>query len=102
MGDGSLVLASGRPVPADATPCRWREGVALVLDKFCQKAWRARGSQWKSFSSRLMSVRLKFSDRERFRVFSCYAPTFSSPRAAKDEFYRCLQAALAEVEDGEK
>ena len=49
-----------------------------------------------------MSVRLKFSDRERFRVFSCYAPTFSSPRAAKDEFYQSLQAALAEVEDGEK
>ena len=43
--DGSLVLASGRPVPADSTPCRRREGVALVLDKFCQKAWRAGGSQ---------------------------------------------------------
>ena len=52
--------------------------------------------------SRVMSVRLKFSDRERFRIFSAHAPTFSSPCNIKEEFYETLQAALRDVEGGEK
>ena len=49
-----------------------------------------------------MSDRLKFSDRERFRIFSAYAPSFSSPRNIKEEFYQSHPAALRDVEDGEK
>ena len=52
--------------------------------------------------SRVMSVRLESSDRERFRIFSAYTPTFSSPRNIKEDFYETLQAAPRDVEDGEK
>ena len=100
--EGHLVLSSGRPIPAEGESFRRGEGVAVILNKICQEAWHAGGCLWKSYSSRLMSVRLKFSDRERFRLFSAYAPTFSSPRNIKEEFYQTLQTALRDVEDGEK
>ena len=88
---GYLVLSSGRAIPAEGESFRRGEGLAVILNKYCQEAWRAGGWLWKSYSSRLMSVRLKFSNKERFRVFSAYAPTFSSPRNIKEEFTKLFR-----------
>ena len=100
--EGHLVLSSGRRIPAEGESFRCGEGVAVILVKFCQEVWHVVVYVWKSYSSSLVRVRLKFSDRERFRLSSSYVPTFSSPCNIEEEFYQTLQAALRDVKDGEK
>ena len=92
----SVVLAAGRPIPAAGEPMKWGEGVAIVLSG---PAWRTAGEQWKAWSSRLVSACLQTGSRkaDHLHVLSCYAPTRAASRAAKDEFFRDLEHALASI-----
>ena len=56
-------------------------------------AWKAGGSQWKAWSSRLFMATLKTGKRKsgRLHVLSCYAPTFATSREEKDKFFDLLQ-----------
>ena len=53
----SVVLSAGREVPETGTRQRG-EGVAIVLSGEAVSAWRAGGSQWKAWSSRLITSKL--------------------------------------------
>lgn len=103
---GTCVLSSGRAPPSDDEPCRRGEGVALVLRRRAIAAWRQGGSQWRACSSRLLTVKLKFSKRGRrfewVNVVVAYAPTFRSPRSVKDAFFSDLQDAVSSVPTSEK
>ena len=55
VGD-SVVLSSGRPVPTAGGNHHRGEGVALVLRGPAIQAWKAAGSKWKAWGSRLISV----------------------------------------------
>ena len=46
-------------------------------------AWKAGGSQWKAWSSRLITTTLEVSGG-RLHVLSGYAPTFAATREEKD------------------
>ena len=92
VGD-SIVLSSGRAVPTSGARHHRGEGVALVLQGPAVKAWRAGGSQWKAWGSRLISATLDCG--RRLHVFSCYAPTFAASREEKDSFFNSLQDAIS-------
>ena len=93
----SLVLTAGRPVPRDDG--QRGEGVALVLGGPAIHAWKAGGSRWKSWGSRIVSASLRMGIHQNswLHVLSCYAPTYASSREAKDTFYSNLQQALSEI-----
>ena len=55
-----LVLTSGRALPVDGESCRRGEGVALVLNKMAEEAWRAGGCLVEQISSSLLVARLLF------------------------------------------
>ena len=82
-------------MPGVGTVRQRGEGVAIVLSGQAVSAWKA-GSQWKAWSSRLVTATLKVGDRsgDKLHVLSCYAPTFAASRAEKDSFFACLQDAL--------
>ena len=96
----SLVLASGRPVPAAGEPMKRREGVAIVISGPVVSAWRAAGEQWKSWSPRLISAHLKTGKRrnDHLHIISAYAPT---RREAKDKFFRDLHQVLSSIPSNE-
>ena len=79
-----LVLTSGRALPVDGESCRRGEGVALVLNKMAEEAWRAGGCLVEQISSRLLVARLLFplqnGKTQWLCVICAYAPTFRSAR----------------------
>ena len=95
----SVVLASGRAVPGEGVVRQRGEGVALVLSGPAVVAWKAGGSRWKAWSSRLVTVTLKVGKRrcDWLHVFSCYAPTYAASREDKEEFFDTLQQAVSGV-----
>ena len=50
------MLASGRDLPDAGGSFRRGEGVAIVLLDWAVQAWKEGGSQWKSWSSRLVTA----------------------------------------------
>ena len=100
---GSVVLAAGRPVPRAGAVRQRGEGIAIVLSGLAVGAWKAGGSCWKAWSSRLVTATLKVgSGRCDFlHVFSCYAPTYAASREEKDNFFDSLQQALSAVSSEE-
>ena len=93
----NLVLTAGRPVPRED---RQRgEGVALILKGPAVQAWKAGGSRWKTWGSRIISASLRIGTHcsKQLHVLSCYAPTYPSSRETKEAFYNDLQQALSEI-----
>ena len=99
----SLVLASGRPVPAAGEPMKRGEGVAIVLSGPAVSAWRAAGERWKSWSPRLISAHLKTGKRrnDHLHIISAYAPTRAASREAKDKFFQDLDQVLSSIPSNE-
>ena len=64
-------------------------GVAIVLDREMQKAWKAAWSPVSYANERLMSCKLKMEGTT-FSIISVYAPTYDSSEEDKLEFYRKL------------
>ena len=95
----SIVLTAGRPVPGNDDARQRGEGVALVLSGPAISGWKAGGSRWKAWSSRLLSISIKIGDspHDILHILSCYAPTFAATRVEKDKFYDDLQCALSEI-----
>ena len=95
----SLVLTAGRPVPRADRQRERGEGVALILKGPAVQAWKAGGSRWKSWGSRIISASLRVGTHcsKQLHVLSCYAPTYSSSREMKEAFYNDLQQALSEI-----
>ena len=62
-------------------------------------AWRAGGSQWKAWGSRLITATLEIGSGRsgRLHVLSCYAPTFAASREEKNSFFDLLQDALSSI-----
>ena len=54
-----MLLTSGREVPGKGEVRQRGEGVAIVLSGETVTAWKTGGSQWKSRSSRLITVTLE-------------------------------------------
>ena len=98
VGD-SVVLTSGRVVPEQEGSRQKGEGIAVVLSGSAVSAWKAGGSQWKAWSSRLMRVSLKIRSRpcDQLHVLSCYAPTFVACRDEKNAFFNSLQQVILEI-----
>ena len=98
----SVVLSAGREVPETGTRQRG-EGVAIVLSGEAVSAWRARGSQWKAWSSRLITSKLVTESGSGgiLHMLSCYAPTFVASREEKNKFFNNLQDALSSIPPGE-
>ena len=93
----NLVLTAGRPVPRED---RQRgEGVALILKGPAVQAWKAGGSRWKTWGSRIISATLRIGTHcsKQLHILSCYAPTYPSSRDVKETFYNDLQQALSGV-----
>ena len=95
----SVIVAAGRPTPLPGQSGQRGEGVAIVLTGPAIEAWKKGGQQWKSWGSRLVKVILITGSKEssKLHVLSCYAPTFTASREAKDGFYDDLQLALSEI-----
>ena len=72
------------------------EGVAIVLSGPAVDAWRAGGSQWKAWGSRLITATPEIGSGRsgQLHVLSCYAPTFAASREEKNSFFDLLQDAL--------
>ena len=86
---GAVVLTAGRSVPPLDEPVRRGEGVAFVLLNDAITSWQAAGKQWKSWSARMISASFRIGEKpcDILHVISCYAPTWGSSRAVKDEFW---------------
>ena len=96
------MASSGRPIPDANDSCRRGKGVAIVLRGACRDAFTSGGSQWTSYSSRLLSLKLKFvcgcsNSKQWIHVASAYAPTFARPAAEKTQFYASVQQFLSGV-----
>ena len=96
VGD-SVVLTAGREVPGRGVVRQRGEGVAIVLSGPALSAWKAGGSQWKAWNSRLVTTKLKVGSgrSSHLHILSCYAPTFAASRDEKDRFFDSLQDALS-------
>ena len=97
---GSVVLTAGRDVPDAGQRRQKGEGIAIVLSGEAIHAWKAGGSQWKAWSSRLVTATLEIGNG-RLHILSCYAPTFIASREEKGKFYKDLQAAVSSVPSNE-
>ena len=53
------MLTAGRDVPEAGQPKHRGEGVAIVLSGVSVSAWKVGGSQWKVWSSRLVTATLE-------------------------------------------
>ena len=98
--EGSVVLTAGRDVPDTGQKRQRGEGVAIVLSGEAIHVWEAGGSQWKAWSSRLVTAAMK-TGCGRLHVLSCYAATFIASREEKDKFYNYLQGAVSSVPSNE-
>ena len=96
---GCTVLTAGRKVPDDNATKQRGEGVAIVLSGRAADAWKAGGSKWKAWNSRIITATLPVGDHgiKHLHVLSCYAPTFRSRRGEKEEFFAVLQQALSAI-----
>ena len=99
----SFILTTGREVPGADFVRQGGEDVTIVLSDLAVSAWRAGGSKWKVWSSRLVTATLKVGDgRNRcLHVLSCYAPTFATSREKKDAFFARLHDALSAIPSDE-
>ena len=99
----SVILSSGRDVPKEGGSRQRGEGVAIMMSGPAVSAWKAGGSQWKAWSSRLVTATLETGKGKsgRLHVLSCYAPTFAASREEKDKFFDLLQDALSAIPSGE-
>lgn len=97
---GSVVLASGRPLPDEGSSFQRGEGVAIVLLDWAVQAWKEGGSQWKAWSSRLVTACLQVG-KKKLHVVSCYAPTRAASREEKDKFYDELGGVLSGIPDSD-
>ena len=79
---GSVVLTAGREVPVRGVVRQRGEGVAIVLSGPALSAWKAGGSQWKAWNSRLVTAKLKVGSgrSSHLHILSSYAPTFAASR----------------------
>ena len=95
----SVVLSAGRDVPRERGNGQRGEGVAIVLPGPAVDAWRAGGSQWKAWDSRLITATLEIGGGRsgRLHLLSCYAPTFAASREEKNSFFDLLQDALSSI-----
>ena len=55
----SVILSSGRDVPKEGGSRQRGEGVAIAMSGPAVSAWKAGGSQWKAWSSRLVTATLE-------------------------------------------
>ena len=100
--EGGVLLTAGRPTPADGTPIKRGEGIALVLLGPALAAWRCGGKQWKVWSSRCVSAILEFPGHAgRLHALSCYAPTRAASREDKDNFLNQLDVFITSVPAGD-
>ena len=95
------MLTSGRNKPADDQNHHRGEGVAIVLSDQAVKAWKASGSHWKAWSSRIISACLKLKN-DKLHVISCYAPTRLARREDKDQFYDTLDTIISPIPTNDK
>ena len=104
MSIGCWERLYSRSVPPLDEPIRRGEGVALVLLNDAITSWQAAGKQWKSWSARMISASFRIGEKPRdiLHVVSCYAPTWGSSRAVKDEFWDGLESLLAAVPPGDQ
>ena len=58
---GSIVLSSGRPIPAQGESRQRGKIVALVLSGSAITAWKDGGRLWKAWNSTLVMVSMKVS-----------------------------------------
>ena len=84
--DGFLILHSGRPIPEVGEPVMRNEGVGIVLDPFMAECWRNGGAIWNAVSSRIVTARLRMSNKDGkpwfLSVVSVYAPTHRSSHSS--------------------
>ena len=73
--------------------------MALILKGPAVQAWKAGGSRWKTWCSRITfaSLRIGTHCSKQLHILSCYAPTYPSSREMKEAFYNDLQQALSEI-----
>ena len=99
--DGFLILHSGRPIPEVGEPVMRNEGVGIVLDPFMAECWRNGGAIWNAVSSRIVTARLRMSNKDGkpwfLSVVSVYAPTHRSSQVVKDKFYDDLQCVVDSI-----
>ena len=98
-----MVLTAGREVPGRGVVQLRGEGVAIVLSGPALSAWKAGGSQWKAWNSRLVTAKVKVGSgrSSHLHILSCYAPTFAASRDEKDRFFDSLQDALSSIPSDE-
>ena len=95
----SVVLAAGRPAPQKDESRQRGEGVAIVLLGSAVSLWKDDGEQWKGWSSRIITVRIKWNcgkRRTHLHIVSCYAPTYAASRE-ENKFYDDLQLVLDKI-----
>ena len=95
----SVVLSARRDVPQERGDGQTGEGVAIILSGPAMDTWRAGGSQWKAWGSRLITATLEISSGRsgQLHVLSCYVPTFAASREEKNSFFDLLQDALSSI-----
>ena len=98
------MLHSGKSIPGAGDVVARREGVGIVLDKRATAAWKLAGKLWKPVSSRVIMVRLKWTQQcwqgsdETFVTIVCaYAPTAKGPLGIRSQFLEQLQDTLDDV-----
>ena len=73
--------------------------VCVFLD-WAVQAWKEGGSQWKSWSSRLVTACLQVG-KKKLHVVSSYAPTRAASREEKDKFYDELGGVLSSIPESD-
>ena len=94
---GKSILLVGQHLRG-VSPSHWGESVVIVFMGHAITAWKV-GEQWKSWCSRIIKATLGGGRRKtnHLHIFSCYAPTFATTRAEKDNFLDHVQQALDEI-----
>ena len=66
--------------------------------------WKSDGEQWKAWSPRIVSARIKWmcgKRRTHLHIISCYAPTFVASCEEKNVFFDDLQQVLDDIPSDE-
>ena len=71
----------------------------MLLD-WAVQAWKEGGSQWKAWSSRLVTA-CSHAGKKKLHVVSCYAPTRAVSREEKDKFYDDLDGVLSSIPESD-
>ena len=101
---GSVILTAGREITSPGAPLQRGEGVAILLLGPAIDAWKKTGRKWKAWNSRLISACLQVGNTssDRLHIISCYAPTRSASREAKEDFFNELENIISAIPSGEK